>query len=136
MFYMTLNPIKCGAFPPLGRLLSGVANPPNGLGAVVGNQQRAIRSDRNADGAPPNVSIIHDESGHEILIFPARVTALMQRYSNHFISHADRSIPGSMLGGENIALVFRRELLAVVKSHFQRGIVRMKYHVRSDDFVF
>src|SRR6267378_7286089 len=40
-----------------------------------------------------------------------------------------------MLGSENIAMVFRRKLLAVIESNPQRGVVRMKDHIRRDDLV-
>src|SRR6266446_5799485 len=40
-----------------------------------------------------------------------------------------------MLGSENISLVFRRKLLAVIESNPQRGVVWMKDHIRRDDFV-
>src|SRR5467141_5248344 len=40
-----------------------------------------------------------------------------------------------MLGSENIALILRWELSAFVEGDPERGVVRMKDHIRRDDFV-
>jgi hypothetical protein len=40
-----------------------------------------------------------------------------------------------MLGGENVSLVFCRELLALVECHLQRSVVRLQQHVGHNDFV-
>jgi hypothetical protein len=42
---------------PARNSLSGIANPPDGLGAVIANQQQAVRGNRDAKRASPNVSI-------------------------------------------------------------------------------
>src|SRR5882762_6669042 len=39
-----------------------------------------------------------------------------------------------MFGGEYIAPVFCRKLLAIIKRHLQRRIVRMQEHIWNDDF--
>src|SRR5580698_4365051 len=41
-----------------------------------------------------------------------------------------------MLRGENISLVFRRKLFALVEGHLERGIVRLQDDIRSDDLIF
>ena len=119
-----------------GSLFSRAANPPDGPRTVVGHQQRAVGSNGDAHRAPPNVSIVNDKSRHEVLIFTARVTSLMQRYTYYFITHAHRAIPGSMFAGKDIALIVRRELFAFIESHLQLGIVRVQDHIGGDDFVF
>ena len=75
--------------PPGLRLLSRVADAPDGFRAVISDQQRAILPDGDAHGAPPHVAVIHDESRHEILILSGGVTSLMQWHSNELITYAN-----------------------------------------------
>ena len=118
------------------RSLSCVTDSPDGFRAVIGDKQRAILGNSDAHRASPNVAIVHDESRHEIFVFASCVTSLMQGHANDLIAHADRAIPRAMFGSEDVALVFRRELLAIIESQFERSIVRMKDYIRRDDFVF
>src|SRR6266403_1264579 len=39
-----------------------------------------------------------------------------------------------MFGGEYVAPVFCRKLLAIIKRHLQRRVVRMQEHIWNDDF--
>ncbi len=98
-----------------GCSVSRGANPPNRVVGVVGNQKRAIRSDGYGNRASPDVLIVYDEPGHEILVFTCGVSGLMQRYADHLIANANRPVPGAMLGRKNIPLIFRRELFAIIE---------------------
>ena len=86
------------------RLLSRVADPPDAIAAVVGDQQRAVRRDRDADRAAPDVPVVDDEAGHEVLVFAAGVAGLVQRDANQLVADADRAVPRAVFGGEDVAL--------------------------------
>src|SRR4029077_8877771 len=103
---------------------------------VVGNEERAVERDGDADRAAPNVTVVHDESSHEIFVFAGGVTGLVQGHANEFVSDADGFVPGSVLRGENIAAVLVWKVFAIVESHLQRSVVRMNDDVRRDDLAF
>ena len=65
-------------------------------------QQRAIGSDGDAP-ASPDLLVVNDETGHEILIFAGGMSGLMQRYADQLVAHANRPVPGAVLGGEKIS---------------------------------
>src|SRR5580704_17176895 len=130
--FAALSPLRAAARSSLSR----VDDAPDGFRAVIGDKQRAILGNRDAHGASPNVAIVHDEARHEIFVFAACVTSLMQGHANDLIAHADRAIPRAVFGSEDVALVFRRELFAVVESQFERRIVGIEDYIRRNDLVF
>src|SRR5580704_13956112 len=114
---------------------AGVAYAPDGFRAVVGDHQGAITRDRYAYGASPNVTVRGYKAGEEILIFAGRMPGLMQGNANHFVAHTHRLIPRPVFGSENIALVFSRQLRAVIEGHLERSAMRLQQNIRSNDLV-
>ena len=80
--------------------------------------------------------IVDDKTGHEILIFAAGMSSLMQRYADQLVAHANGPVPGAMLGRKKVPLIFRWELFAIIEGDSDLCIVRIQDDVRSDDLVF
>jgi hypothetical protein len=59
------------------------------------------------------VVVIDHESRHEVFVFARSATRVMERHADYLVADANCPIPGTVFGGENIALVCCRELLAV-----------------------
>src|SRR4030095_1778443 len=76
------------------------------------------------------------ESSKKFLILPARMSSLVQRHANHFISRSRRPVPRAMLGCENISLIFSSELLALIEGHLQRRVMWLQYHIWGYDLFF
>ncbi len=58
-------------------LLAGVADMPDGVGAVVGDEERSIPGDGDADGAAPDIAVRSGEAGEEVLVFAGGMAVLM-----------------------------------------------------------
>src|SRR5580700_10197807 len=93
-----------------------VAYSPKRVRSVVAHQKRTIRSHRYTDGTAPGVAIGQHEAGEEVFILAAGVAGLVQRNANHLVADPHRFVPGAVLGGKNVSLVFCRKLLALIKS--------------------
>jgi len=117
-------------------LLAGVADSPDGVGAVVAYQQGAVGGYGGADGAAPDVAVGEDEAGEEILILAGGVAGLVQRNANDFVSGANGFVPGAVFGGKDVAAISGRELLASVENKLQGCVVRLQENVGDDGFVF
>lgn len=113
-----------------------LADAPDGFGTVVGDEERPVEGDGYTDRTAPDVAIVYDESGHEIFVFSAGMAGLVKRHANQFIANANGFVPGAMFGGEDVACIFRRKLLAVVEGQLQGCVVRIQNHVGCDDFGF
>src|SRR4051794_38834601 len=88
---------------------AGVSDAPNGLRAVVGDQQRAIGRDRDAYRAAPHVFAIYHKTGHEVFILARGFAGLMQRDADELVADARGAIPGAVFGGEDVTFVFARK---------------------------
>jgi hypothetical protein len=88
----------------------------------------------DAYGAPPNGGVVHDEAGHEVLIFAARHPVL-QAHADHFIAGALRTVSRAVLGCTRIPAVVRGKLVAIVDDHAHRGRMRRNQHVGDGDLV-
>src|ERR1700675_1300293 len=86
-----------------------VADAPDGVRTVIGYQQRSVLSHGDPDRPPPHVLIVDHKSGDKIFVLAAGPGGLVQRYADHLISGAYRSVPRTVLGCENISLIFGRE---------------------------
>jgi hypothetical protein len=108
-----------------------------------------------ADGTRPNSAIVHDEAGHEVLIFAGRHPVL-QACADHLVAGPFPSVPGvfvsvgsasndgegmgkrdattiaAVLGRKHIPAVFRGELVAIVDDHSHRGRMRLDQHTRNE----
>ena len=49
---------------------------PDGAVAILGDEQRAVVGDRDADRPAPDLAVVDDEAGHEILVFAGRHAVL------------------------------------------------------------
>src|SRR6266478_5950974 len=70
-----------------------VTDAPDGVRAVIGYHQRSVLSHRDADRPPPHVSVVDRKSGDKVFILAAGPGCLVQRYADHLISGAHRSVP-------------------------------------------
>src|SRR3984893_8855034 len=92
-----------------------IADAPDGVRAVIGYQQRSVLSHGDADRPSPHVSIVDHKSGQKIFVLATGPGCLVQRYTDHFISGAHRTVPRTVLGCENVSLIFGGELRAFVE---------------------
>src|SRR5882724_2245821 len=95
-------------------LLACVTHAPDSLITVVGDVERPVLPYCNTHRPAPRISLWRDEPGNKIFVDSARVPVL-ERYANHFVTPANRSIPRAVLAGEQIAAVFLGKLTAVVE---------------------
>src|SRR6266481_7855211 len=118
------------------RVAARVADPPDGIRAVIGDKQRAIRGHGDADGASPDVAVVYYKPGDEVLVLAAGTAGLVHGDANHFIAGADGAVPGAVFGGEDIAAIFSGKLGAFIEGDFERSIVGLEEYVRNDCLVF
>jgi hypothetical protein len=59
---------------------------------------------RHADGARPNGGVVHDETGHEVLIFAGRYP-ILQAHPDHFVAGPFGAVPRAVLGCKRIPAV-------------------------------
>jgi hypothetical protein len=101
--------------------LSREAHPPNGFISILAEEQASIFRDRNTDGAALDISVRRDETGYEIFVSAARFTGRFgEGDPNDFVTCASLAIPGTVEGREDVALIFRRELGAIVETNGRR----------------
>src|SRR5580704_11636771 len=117
------------------RRLTRVGNPPYGTAGIFRNQERPVLVDGDADRAAPDLRIVDDEAGGEILIFAGR-RAVLHQDTDDLVAGAFGAIPRAVLGSENVAAVFGRELRGVIKRHAERRRVGLDQHVGNGDLVF
>src|ERR1700729_815333 len=116
-------------------LFPSVCDAPDGIRSVVRHQQRSVGRHGHSHRPPPNFAVVEHKASQEILIVAAGMACLVERNANHFIARARGTVPGTVLGGENVALIFGRELLAAVESKLQRSIERVKTRTREKELV-
>src|ERR1700752_3449911 len=102
--------------------------------AVLRYQQRAVVRDRNPDGPAPDLAVVDDKAGDEILVFAGRRTVL-EADADYLVTGPLRAVPGAVLGRERIAAIFRREIVTFVESEPQRSRMRLDQHIRDGDLV-
>src|SRR5262249_22258207 len=113
---------------------AAIGDTPDRAVSVLADEESAVTRHGHADGAGPNRGVIHDETGHEVLIFAGR-NAVLQVYADHFVAGPFRAVPRPVLGRERIPTVFRGELVAIVDDHSHRGRMRLDQHVGYGDLV-
>src|ERR1700724_1836804 len=139
--FLSRSALRAGAgmFLAGGAFLGGgasVHDAPDGVGAVVGYQQRAVGGYGDADRPAPHVSVVDGKAGDEVFVLATGAIGLVQRYADHFVSGADGAISGAMFGGENVSAIFGWELRGFVKGHLKRREVRLQEYVGDQNFVF
>src|SRR5690348_9618622 len=97
-----------------------VSDTPDGVRAVVGDEQGAVFPDGDSHRAAPYASFRGDEPGHEIFILPGRLP-ILHRHANHLVAVAPGAVPRPVLGGEEVVVVILRELASRIKSEVQRS---------------
>src|SRR5215471_17261474 len=102
--------------------------------SVLADEQSAVMRHRHTDGARPNRGVVHDEAGHEVLIFAGRYPVLQAR-ADHLVAGPFPPVPRAVLGRERIPAVFRGKLVAIVDDHSHRGRMRLDQHVGDSDLV-
>src|SRR5262249_42584278 len=113
---------------------AAIGDTPHRAVSVLADEESAVMRYRHADGARPNGGVVHDEAGHEVLVFAGR-NAVLQVYADHFVAGPFRAVPRPVLGRERIPTVFRGELVAIVENHSHRGRMRLDQHVGYGDLV-
>ena len=100
---------------------AAIGDTPDRAVSVLADEESAVTRHGHADGAGPNRGVIHDETGHEVLIFAGR-NAVLQVYADHFVAGPFRAVPRPVLGRERIPTVFRGELVAIVAPSASRKL--------------
>ena len=113
-----------------------VRNAPDGPVAIFGDKQRAILCDGKSRGAAPHLFIRDDETSHEIFILPRRFAALIEEQADYFVAGADGAVPGTVERDKGTALVFGREIIALVKQDLECSRVSLEEHIGDGDPVF
>ena len=113
-----------------------VRNAPDGPVAIFGDKQRAILCDGKSRGAAPHLFIRDDETSHEIFILPRRFAALIEEQADYFVAGADGAVPGTVECDEGAAVVFGREIVALVKQDLEWSRVSLEEHIGDGDAVF
>src|SRR5262249_1624175 len=114
------------------RVLPYVAHAPDRSRTVIADEERSVFAHSYAHRPSPDFAFFCDEAGKEVLVLAASV-AVLEWNADDRISRALVAVPRAMLGREDIAAIFFRELLAVVESHLQRCVVRLQQDIRRDD---
>src|SRR6202451_3551914 len=115
-------------------LMTEIGNPPYGTAGIFRDQQCPVLIDGDAYRAAPDLRIVDHEAGGEILVF-ARRRAVPHRYADDLVAGAFGAIPGAVLGGEDVAAIFGRELRGVIERHAERRRMGLEQHVRDGDLV-
>src|SRR5262249_19672222 len=96
---------------------SNVAYAPDGFVAVFADKQAAVFRDGDSDRTTPDFAVGRDEAGHEIFIFAARfATRFVEWYAHHFVASTLHAVPRTVERSEDVAFVFRGELVAGIKT--------------------
>src|SRR5450755_3130724 len=77
---------------PQVRSLPPMRNPPDRAVAVFGHQQRAVMCDGHADRPSPDLGVVDDKAGCEILVFPGGYS-ILQTNTDDFVARALGSVP-------------------------------------------
>src|SRR5690349_21265403 len=91
-----------------------MADAPDGPVTVLRNQQRPVAGHGDADRPAPDLGVVDDETGDEILVFAGRHPVL-QADTDDLVAGSLRAIPGTVFGREGVAAVFRGKAAAVVE---------------------
>src|SRR5690606_13550224 len=71
-------------------------NPPDGIGQVVGNDQRPCRVDSHTHRAAPGLAVLAAEVVHEVNRIAGR-PAVADGYEDHLVTHRLLAVPAAML---------------------------------------
>src|SRR3954471_13298862 len=85
-------------------LFAGVDDVPDGVGAVVRDEEGAILGFCNTDGATPDVPVADGEAGEEVFVLASGM-AVLHGQANDFIAGALGAVPGAVFACEAISFV-------------------------------
>src|SRR5664279_1392022 len=111
-----------------------MADAPDGAVAVLGDQQRAVVSHRDADRPAPDVAVVEDEAGDEILVFAGRYP-LPQTNANDLVTGPLRPVPRAVQGDDGIAAIVCGETGPVIERQAERRRVRLQQDIGDGDLV-
>src|SRR6478672_1534950 len=95
---------------------AAIGDSPHRAVSVLADEESAVMRHRHADGARPNRGVVHDEAGHEVLIFAGRHPVL-QACADHLVAGPFLPVPRAVLGRKRIPAVLRGKLVAIVDDH-------------------
>src|SRR6185369_6007846 len=108
--------------------LPRACHPPDRAVAILRHQQGSVLRHGYAHRPPPHLRVTHHKPRDEILVLAGRL-AVLHPDTDHLVAGALRAVPGAVLGGEGVALVFGWKLRALIEGHAERGRVRLYQHV-------
>src|SRR5262249_44514236 len=107
-----------------------VDDPLDQPGRVVRDVESAVVSHDDIDGPSQHPTIL-EPAGGEIL--HAAWLAILEAHADHLVPRPDRTVPGAVVGDEEIALIFRREKMARIKGETERCGVGLDLEARQRD---
>src|SRR6516162_7352208 len=102
-----------------------IADPVNRTGIVIGDQNRAVLGKQNVIRAPVIFALRVDPTRGENILLGV-LAVWIDRDANDATTLELVTVPRTVLGDEDIVLVFRRELVASVELHAKRSHMRAK----------
>src|SRR5579859_1128261 len=120
-------------YPARRDSLLSVAHVPDRVRAVIGHVHRTVLRNRNTDWPSPGLTFRRHEPGQEIFIHAAGL-AFVQRDAHYFVARHHGPIPRSVLGGEQISLIFFRKLVPLVEGQSERRAVRLDQDIGNNRF--
>src|SRR6185437_1853614 len=85
-------------------LLAGVDDVPHAARAVIGDEERAVRCDRDTNGTAPDLAVFGDKAIEEVVILAGGM-AVLHGDEDDIVAGAVLAVPGAMLGGEGTAVI-------------------------------
>src|ERR1700730_19015927 len=120
----------------LSVLLSSIAQTPNLVRAVVGDQHRAISQYQQSNRPAPDVTtVLIEHPTRQKIVVAAHGFSILETNANELVAGSFGAIPRSMQGHENIALVFLREHFAFVKDQAQNRRMRLDQDITRNRFL-
>ena len=111
-----------------------VTHAPDGAVAVFADKKSFVSADGDSDGATPDFAVWCDKAGDKIFAITPRLSGRMiKRYAHDLVAGAFPAIPGTVERGEDVAFVFGRKLVAIVKAQVVAGRVRLHKYIGNDN---
>src|SRR6516164_1486311 len=127
------RPLRSRLLRRYGGVLGGalVGDAPDRPAGVVGDEQRAVLGNRQRGRATPDFGALlarDPEAGREILVVAFR-PAVLERHPHDLVPGRDRAVPRAFHRDKQAALVFRRELVALVEDQVEQRGMRLEQQV-------
>ena len=112
--------------------LSLIRHAPDRAAAVVADEQRTVRRDRDADRATPDALVVADEADQKILILAGRL-AVLHHQPHDFVAGALGPVPRAVQRDEGVALVVGGKLIRAIERDGERRGMRLNENVGRRD---